>query len=390
MSFIDISEGRIAVSSGSKSLVFQEGSDGPIVLELPSVRPELKENKPTKPVAVADESKNVVLGLRFSPCGKWFAVYSSAKQLVLWETASWTLASERYMPKTATSLKFTPDSQDVIIVDKAGDAVQFSLKDLLKEGEVILGHLSMLLDVVLTPDGKKIITCDRDEKIRISHYPNAYNIISYCLGHKEFVSSLNLLPHKPSVLLSASGDSTIRLWDFLSGQALASYDCSLDVSKQLSVNGTSLTQVENDLSSSVIVHKVCSSKINDNSSLVCVLFYGYNGLLVYRIIDNNFELIQAVLVEETVLDFCFRINGELVIRLANNVLQSLLYKCTATNITFSSSSEKPTKFVTKINEILEKDKDQFVTSSNVPQLLKRKFDNVKEYYQQKKARLGEQ
>lgn len=384
MSFIAICEGRTAVSSGSKSYVFEEESDKHITLELPTVRPELKENKPTKPAALADESKNVVLGLQFSPCGKWFAVYSSAKQLVIWETAGWTLASERYMPKTATSLKFTPDNQAVIIVDKAGDAVQFSLQDLEKEGEIILGHLSMLLDVVLTSDSKKIITCDRDEKIRVSHYPNAYNIISYCLGHKEFVSSLNLLPHKQSVLLSASGDGTIRLWEFLSGNALASYDCTSDVSKELSVNETSLSQVENDQTSSIIVHKVCSFKIDDKCSLVCVLFYGYNGFLVYRITGESFELIQALNVNETVLDFCFRSSGELVIRSANNALYCLSYECTTTK-TFSSSVES--KLLTKINEVLEKDKDQFVSSSNVPQLLKRKFDNVKEYYQQKKARL---
>ena len=34
-------------------------------------------------------------------------------------------------------------------------------------------------------DQKYVITADRDEKIRISHFPNAYNIKAYCLGHNE-------------------------------------------------------------------------------------------------------------------------------------------------------------------------------------------------------------
>lgn len=38
---------------------------------------------------------------------------------------------------------------------------------------------------IITKDQKFLITADRDEKIRISHFPNAYNIETFCLGHKE-------------------------------------------------------------------------------------------------------------------------------------------------------------------------------------------------------------
>ena len=40
---------------------------------------------------------------------------------------------------------------------------------------------------IITKDQKFLITADRDEKIRISHFPNAYNIETFCLGHKESV-----------------------------------------------------------------------------------------------------------------------------------------------------------------------------------------------------------
>lgn len=39
-----------------------------------------------------------------------------------------------------------------------------------------------------------ILTGERDEKIRVSHYPDTYDIVSYCLGHKSFVSALTVIP----------------------------------------------------------------------------------------------------------------------------------------------------------------------------------------------------
>ena len=81
-----------------------------------------------------------------------------------------------------------------------------------------LGHLSMLLDITLSPCGKYIISSDRDEKIRVSRFPNAYNIHCYCLGHKDFVTSLQIVPNiQENILLSASGDGTIRVWKYLEG-----------------------------------------------------------------------------------------------------------------------------------------------------------------------------
>lgn len=66
-----------------------------------------------------------------------------------------------------------------------------------------MGHLSMLLDLILTNDEKFLITCDRDEKIRISNYPNSYNIDSYLLTHREFVRQIELVTNDK--LISSSG-----------------------------------------------------------------------------------------------------------------------------------------------------------------------------------------
>lgn len=43
----------------------------------------------------------------------------------------------------------------------------------------------MLTDILLSSDEKYVLTSDRDEKIRVTHYPKTYIIKNYCLGHKE-------------------------------------------------------------------------------------------------------------------------------------------------------------------------------------------------------------
>lgn len=91
-----------------------------------------------------------------------------------------------------------------IPTDKSGDVYLFPRN--ADEGRLLLGHLSMLLSVEVA--GRKIATGDRDEKIRISCFPNAYSIHGFCLGHKEFVTTVAFLPLNEKVLVSASGTLT--------------------------------------------------------------------------------------------------------------------------------------------------------------------------------------
>nr|XP_055135793.1 tRNA (guanine-N(7)-)-methyltransferase non-catalytic subunit WDR4 isoform X4 [Symphalangus syndactylus] len=78
----------------------------------------------------------------------------------------------------------------------------------------------MLLDVAVSPDDCFILTADRDEKIRVSWAAAPHSIESFCLGHTEFVSRISVVPTQPGLLLSSSGDGTLRLWEYRSGRQL--------------------------------------------------------------------------------------------------------------------------------------------------------------------------
>ncbi|KAF2442314.1 tRNA methyltransferas-like protein [Karstenula rhodostoma CBS 690.94] len=83
--------------------------------------------------------------------------------------------------------------------------------------QLIIGHVSMLTDVVCATIGSRsyILTADRDEHIRVSRgLPQAHIIDGFCQGHEEFVSRLCFT--KSGRLVSGGGDPYLYLWDWLS------------------------------------------------------------------------------------------------------------------------------------------------------------------------------
>lgn len=86
-----------------------------------------------------------------------------------------------------------------------------------------MGHVSQVTDLVLTDD--YLITSDVDEHIRVSNFPNAYDIHTYCLGHASFISRLCIIN---DLLVSGGGDSYICLWDYKSGTKLDSKEINND------------------------------------------------------------------------------------------------------------------------------------------------------------------
>ncbi|KAJ1341945.1 hypothetical protein BSLG_003445 [Batrachochytrium salamandrivorans] len=101
------------------------------------------------------------------------AITTDDKDMQLWKRSpghSWTL------------LNTSPCGVFVFVGDKFGDVYRYIVDDPEKQAELILGHVSMLTDVLWSHDGKHILTADRDEKIRVSKYPHAFDIVEFALG----------------------------------------------------------------------------------------------------------------------------------------------------------------------------------------------------------------
>lgn len=110
------------------------------------------------------------------------------------------------------------DSAAVYIADKFGEVWTCPLKGLLSKKtdalSVIAGHISLLTDMIVN-DGF-ILTCDRDEKIRITLRDRPWIIDQFLLEHKEYVSRMAIL--STEYLVTGGGDRELMLWHWKPGK----------------------------------------------------------------------------------------------------------------------------------------------------------------------------
>jgi len=98
----------------------------------------------------------------------------------------------------------------------------FSLSpDATGYAQLLLGHCSLVTDMILSWDQNFLITSDRDEKIRVSRYPQTFDIHAFCLAHREYVTRILICGQ--NLLVSGSGDGSLVLWDWTLGKPLFSH-----------------------------------------------------------------------------------------------------------------------------------------------------------------------
>ncbi|KAK6036849.1 WD domain, G-beta repeat protein, partial [Cooperia oncophora] len=163
--------------------------------------------------------------------GSLLSVATSAKTVLILDLPTLAFRRGFRIPKAPTSMTFDKDTSHVVVGDRAGHVCRYTVAPPSKcgytdingetspyEGEPLTGAISMVLDVAISNDGRRLLVADRDEKIRVSRYPEAYIIESFCLGHSAYVGSI--APHG-NRLFSSGGDGIVHEWDVESGSSLA-------------------------------------------------------------------------------------------------------------------------------------------------------------------------
>ncbi|XP_005460963.1 tRNA (guanine-N(7)-)-methyltransferase non-catalytic subunit wdr4 isoform X3 [Oreochromis niloticus] len=287
----------------------------------------------------------------------------------------------RWVVRRCTSLVFTQAEDELLVADKSGDVYAFSVVEPQKEGELKMGHLSMLLALTVSLDDKYIITADRDEKIRVSHLRSPYNIQSFCLGHRQFVSALQILSTHPHWLLSGSGDGTLKLWDYESGSELQSCDL-----RQLDETTSSEADKDKDPT-------VCRVTSSTDGQYVAVQCDRVPILQLFTLTQKDNEKLvphSRISLPCCPLDVNFDPEGRLWVLMDSSDAPLQIYSLTHSSwecVAHVPELNRVTKAFRPHWETLEA---SLRTNNRFEQLHKVTFDNVAVYLQKKQQRLEEQ
>ncbi|XP_012277183.1 tRNA (guanine-N(7)-)-methyltransferase non-catalytic subunit WDR4 isoform X1 [Orussus abietinus] len=373
---------RVAICYDDNILVYDIGNDVNTMFTLPKVE-SAKESKTHNNEDF--ETYYPATNISFSNDGEYFFVCTNRKQLYLYNGKNLQLLSYRHLKRAMSKGKFSP-SNDVIIADKAGDAYIFSTEKSMEDGTLLLGHLSMLLDILITEDKKFIITADRDEKIRVSMYPNCYNIFSYCLGHTKFITNISELPHNKNILVSSGGDGCIIFWNYRLGKEILCVPFSDKLEKE-EIQEFNKQLLDFELNASELVQPVKHLKVTNidkTTSLLALSFYYTKRIVIYEILgctenDLMVNYMYFVPVDDEPLE-CYLQQHNLWVLIESGLT---VYRLNKDAWEVDELNHK----LQRINDAWKMLRKNVGKQNLFPMLYKRKYDNVQDYQNKKKARL---
>lgn len=163
-----------------------------------------------------------------SYCGRYVISAYENGSVCCWNRSNRELLGQISLKKRVTSIVYARvniegDAREldvVIVSDKAGDLTAIDLPFMKTQLHFGAHTTSIVTDMCFHRESF-LITADRDEKIRVTKFPELYTIESYCLGHTSVISSLTT----PSLgdkqyLASVGWDHNLILWEPCTGKLL--------------------------------------------------------------------------------------------------------------------------------------------------------------------------
>ncbi|KAG0271307.1 hypothetical protein BGZ96_005892, partial [Linnemannia gamsii] len=163
------------------------------------------------------EMYDEVMSCAYSPDGTMLAVGLGSEGLSVYNTAKWTREFQVRDVPLVRSIKFSPDSRQIVFNDSA-DAEKVRLVDCSSGEEILVmeGHTERIYSVAFSPCGKQLASGDGDGSVRLwnSQTGESHSVLE---GHTDTILSVKFSTDGRQ-LVSGSYDGTIRFWDPKTGE----------------------------------------------------------------------------------------------------------------------------------------------------------------------------
>ncbi|KAJ3423989.1 wd40 repeat protein [Anaeramoeba flamelloides] len=211
----------------------------------------------TKKEIKSFEYDNSVSQMAFDQAGNYFSVGLHNKKFFVYDNNFETIHSDTLKKGNPGSIIFHPTEKSILITDNVysykipfGERKEMDIeKEKQKENEnekqkkkqkdtnehkAVLGHTAIITQALMTFDKKFYITCDIARRIRVSNFPEIYDIHVFCLGHTDSVTSLAIHPASNEQFLTGGGlsDNSIILWNLQNGEIIHQYKFSTNTNEQ--------------------------------------------------------------------------------------------------------------------------------------------------------------
>lgn len=219
------------------------------------------------------------------------------------------------LPKRACCLDLTrvsaasgdeKHSIDIVIAgDLSGDVTAYpASKSTCEAGgdigtsRLLLGHTATMVSSVRVVEDsgvKRVFSSDRDEKVRISGFPQTFALEGFLLGHTAFIVSLDVaLKDGCTRCVTCSGDGTVRLWDYSSCKELATLEavmtnCTPSDSEKESADMTHASDkaaVDVKSRDSEVLIPIAAA-INFHGNMIAVVRDGFDSVDIYVVSGSN-------------------------------------------------------------------------------------------------------
>jgi hypothetical protein len=230
----------------------------------------------------------------------------------------------------------------ILVADKFGEVWALDVPLLSKKVRIVGHTASVITDMQINSDYSLLITADRDEKIRVSKFPQTVTIETYCLGHTSVVTSVSIASiGDRKMLVSVGWDHRLILWDLLSGASIAHRQLFdeksvIDISLGLTATSAPVEEevgVDNEEDGEEKTYdetaagnfpiRVVSSVLG-LASIIAVIFKGLSLAKIFKATAEGIEEWQSIPLSELPCDIILSQTGLLLIVLPSpHYLQAL-------------------------------------------------------------------